>query len=165
MNSTGDSIRIRPLKPADVYQVLEMTRSLKQAPQWQQSAYLASLDPNAALRRVSFIAEEAATGAIVGLAIASLTPPEAELETIAVTAGFQRRGVARRLFDQVAGTLKTADVTFIVLEVRASNAAAEKFYRSLGFAEAGRRRNYYADPVEDAILMRLDFKLDSPSLL
>ena len=43
----------------------------------------------------------------------------------------------------------------ILLEVRASNQAALGFYRSLGFSETGRRPGYYADPVEDAVLMRL----------
>jgi len=44
----------------------------------------------------------------------------------------------------------------LVLEVRDSNKAARGFYGSFGFIEVGRRPGYYADPVEDAILMRLD---------
>jgi ribosomal-protein-alanine N-acetyltransferase len=154
MNATSDSIRIRPLEPADVDQVLELTRRLKQAPQWQRSAYLAAIDPNAALRRVSFAAEDHATSALVGFAIASLTPPEAELETIAVAPAFQRRRIARCLFDHIASALGNGEVTSILLEVRASNMPAGELYRSLGFVETGRRPHYYSDPVEDAILMR-----------
>ena len=43
----------------------------------------------------------------------------------------------------------------VFLEVRESKSAREDFYQSLGFAQSGRRQGYYADPVEDAILMRL----------
>jgi ribosomal-protein-alanine N-acetyltransferase len=51
--------------------------------------------------------------------------------------------------------LSAAGVSEVILEVRASNAAAVGFYRALGFAENGRRARYYADPEEDALLMRL----------
>jgi ribosomal-protein-alanine N-acetyltransferase len=46
-------------------------------------------------------------------------------------------------------------ITEVLLEVRASNSAALAFYRALGFAIAGRRPLYYADPIEDAVLMEL----------
>ena len=81
--------------------------------------------------------------------------PQAELETIAVTGGGQRRGVARRLFAALAGELGAAGVKDVLLEVRASNAPALGFYRALGFQESGRRPRYYADPVEDAVLLEL----------
>ena len=67
----------------------------------------------------------------------------------------QRRGLGRRLFHALAAELRAAGVTELVLEVRASNRPALGFYRSLGFARTGLRRGYYADPVEDAVLMRL----------
>ena len=47
----------------------------------------------------------------------------------------------------------------MILEARASNLAALELYRQLGFAEAGRRRGYYREPAEDAVLMHL--KLES----
>jgi ribosomal-protein-alanine N-acetyltransferase len=48
----------------------------------------------------------------------------------------------------------------VLLEVRRSNVAAQGFYRSVGFVEEGRRPGYYADPIEDAVLMRLRLNLN-----
>ena len=68
---------------------------------------------------------------------------------------YQRRGVARTLFSALQGDLRGHGASEVVLELRAGNRAAQGFYRFLGFAEEGRRPGYYADPVEDAVLMRL----------
>jgi ribosomal-protein-alanine acetyltransferase len=92
---------------------------------------------------------------VVGFAVASVVAPEAELETIAVAREWQRRGVARRLFAELSAELSAAGVQDVHLEVRESNETAVAFYRVLGFQESGRRRGYYADPVEDAVLLRL----------
>jgi ribosomal-protein-alanine N-acetyltransferase len=59
------------------------------------------------------------------------------------------------LFSALKSELRHQGVREVMLEVRAGNKAAQGFYRFLGFAEEGRRPAYYADPVEDAILMRL----------
>jgi ribosomal-protein-alanine N-acetyltransferase len=92
---------------------------------------------------------------VVGFTVASLLPPEAELETIAVASTAQRHGLARRLFVELAAKLVAAQITEVFLEVRASNQPALGLYRRLGFTETGRRVRYYHDPVEDAVLMRL----------
>jgi ribosomal-protein-alanine N-acetyltransferase len=94
-------------------------------------------------------------GEVVGFAVASLLPPEAELETIAVASAAQHYGLARRLFAELAAELGKAQITEVFLEVRASNQSALGLYQGVGFAETGRRVRYYHDPVEDAVLMRL----------
>ncbi len=95
------------------------------------------------------------SGRVLGFLVASLLPPQAELETIAVAPHLQRHGLARRLFAALTGELAAAQVTEVMLEVRASNQPALGFYRQMGFVEAGRRRRYYHDPAEDAVLMHL----------
>ena len=102
-------------------------------------------------------------GEVVGFAVASLLPPEAELETIAVASTAQRHGLARRLFVELAAKLVAAQITEVFLEVRASNQPALGLYRGLGFAETGRRARYYHDPVEDAVLMRLRLRAGNPT--
>jgi ribosomal protein S18 acetylase RimI-like enzyme len=92
-------------------------------------------------------------GPIAGFAIATLLPPQAELETIAVALKSQRRGLGRQLFAALAAELRRAQILDVILEARASNRAALGLYRSLGFRESGRRARYYADPIEDAVLM------------
>jgi ribosomal-protein-alanine N-acetyltransferase len=143
------------MTPADLDRVIELALSLEQAPQWPRSAYLAALDPEAAPLRIALVAEEAAHGPVQGFAVASLLPPQAELETIAVAAEVQRRGVARRILIAMADELRKTLVTEVLLEVRASNSPALAFYRAQGFAITGRRPGYYADPIEDAVLLEL----------
>jgi ribosomal-protein-alanine N-acetyltransferase len=143
------------MAPADLDRVIELALSLPQAPQWPRSAYLAALDPEAAPPRIALVAEDEETGAVQGFAVASLLPPQAELETIAVTPENQRRGVASRIFIAMADELRKALVTEVLLEVRASNSPALAFYRAQGFAITGRRPRYYADPIEDAVLLEL----------
>lgn len=155
MSSPAQPIRIRPMVAEDVGRVMEIAKSLSQAPHWGQAVYLAAVDADAKPRRVALVAEDRMTGTIAGFAVASVTPPESELETIAVAEGFQRAGVARSLFAKLADELRRQGAGVTLLEVRASNEKALAFYRALGFAESGRRPRYYADPVEDAVLMRL----------
>jgi [ribosomal protein S18]-alanine N-acetyltransferase len=156
MNPVPQQCRIRPMAAADLDMVLALAQSLHHAPQWPRWVYEASLDPDVP-KRLALVAEATPTGALAGFVVASLIPPEAELETIAVSAEFQRRGVARQLFQALSDELRRAQITSVALEVRASNHPARALYRALGFVQAGLRPHYYADPVEDAILM--GFKL------
>jgi ribosomal-protein-alanine N-acetyltransferase len=155
MNSPAAKSAIRPMTVADLERVEEIARRLQDAPHWPSAAYFAALDAQAALRRIALVAEDAETGAISGFAVASVLPPEAELETLAVAAESQRHGVARQLFTALADELRRTQVTQVMLEVRASNRPALALYRALGFLENGRRPRYYIDPVEDALLLLL----------
>ena len=88
-------------------------------------------------------------GQLVGfLAIQNLVG-ELEITNIAVRKSHQGRGVAKRLMTNLEQRLET-----IFLEVRASNAVAQALYESHGFEVVGRRKDYYRQPVEDAILMQ-----------
>jgi ribosomal-protein-alanine N-acetyltransferase len=75
-------------------------------------------------------------------------PDEIEILNLAVTRAFRRQGVAKALLNGLP-RLET------FLEVRESNAGARGLYRAAGFHEVGLRREYYKDPVEGAIVMRL----------
>ncbi len=145
--------RIRRMTAVDVDAAVALAAALPAAPQWALAAYVAALDPAMRPMRVT-LAAETVDGELAGFAVASFVPPEAELESIAVAAAYQRQGIARRLFAGLARELAAAGVTGILLEVRVSNAAALATYRALGFEQAGVRRNYYAEPDEDAVLMR-----------
>jgi ribosomal-protein-alanine N-acetyltransferase len=95
------------------------------------------------------------SGAVLaGFAVAVLAPPEAELESVAVAASFQRRGLARALLADLDARLRSARVDTLLLEVRVSNTPAQALYRSLDFVQIGLRPGYYADPAEDALILR-----------
>jgi [ribosomal protein S18]-alanine N-acetyltransferase len=146
-------VRIRRMTAADVDAAVVLAADLPTAPQWSREVYQAMLSAEARPVRV-VLAAETTQGELIGLAVASILPPEAELESIAVAAAYQRQGIARRLFNELARELAAAGATEVILEVRASNAAALAVYYALQFEQDGVRRNYYSHPTEDAVLMR-----------
>ena len=155
MNSPTHEFQIRPMIPADLDRVIVIERSLNQAPHWSRLAWVSALDPLSSPQRIARVAAVPSTGKVAAFAVASVLAPRAELELIAVASQAQRRGLARFLFATLANELKILQVTEVCLEVRASNRPALALYRRLGFAETARRPRYYADPVEDAVLLSL----------
>ncbi len=89
--------------------------------------------------------------ACVGYLCATALLGEAEILRLAVLPEARRQGTARALL-HAFWEENRIDATF--LEVRASNTAARALYESEGFAETGRRKNYYEHPAEDAVCMR-----------
>ena len=152
-----NAMKLRWMREADLDQVMAIAASLKDAPHWLRGAYLSALNRGAATRRIALVAESLEGGTVLGFAVACLILPQAELESIAVSAREQRQGIGGKLLCALREELKAAGVREVFLEVRASNQRAIGFYRSLGWNEAGRRARYYADPEEDAVLMNLKF--------
>jgi [ribosomal protein S18]-alanine N-acetyltransferase len=150
-------IRIRSINEGDLDAVMAIAANLPDAPRWDRRAYQAAVVRAEAKQGVALVAEEAVSGP-AGFAIGGIVPPEAEIESIAVRPDLQRRGIARRLFAAFAAEAQRLGCSSTLLEVRPSNAAACRFYESLGFRETARRPAYYADPVEDAILMSRTLK-------
>ena len=148
-------IEIRPLERPDIDTIVAIAELLEEAPHWPREQYESMFNPDSARPRIVLIASDTQTKEVIGVAVASLVRPEAELETIAVAAHTQRRGVGRRLLDALIADLRKAGAAELLLEVRFSNLAAIHFYVAQGFAQTGVRPRYYADPEEDAVLMRL----------
>ena len=95
---------------------------------------------------------EGADGTLLGYAVLYTVLDEGNLDNIAVAPEFRRQGVADTLLSTLTGFAR-GHLARLFLEVRASNAPALTLYRKYGFAEVGRRKNYYDNPREDAILM------------
>jgi ribosomal-protein-alanine N-acetyltransferase len=164
---SAGTVHIRAMTAADVDRAMEIADGLAGAPHWARGAWMDALDLGAVHRRIALVAVERVgasatqqnlrnSGEICGFAVASLLPPEGELEVIAVLQAGQRLGLGRQLLGALLEKVRQAGVVALVLEVRASNAAAIGLYRTVGFHQVGSRAGYYADPVEDAVLMRLN---------
>lgn len=100
---------------------------------------------------------------LLGFAIMQFGEDTAHLNLLAVAAHGRRRGIGRRLVTWLEETALTAGTFVIGLELRATNAAALGFYRSLGYRESGRVAGYY-QAIEDAIRMQRDLRLGRGSL-
>ena len=147
---------IRAMSQGDLDEVLKIAASDRNAPAWPRTAYAAALEPEAKPGRIALVAEDPATNQVAAFAVARVVSNEAELETIVTATGFRRRGLGRMLFVHLAHRLEQAAATEVLLEVRESNHSARAFYEALGFSAIGKRTAYYADPAEDALLMRRD---------
>jgi ribosomal-protein-alanine N-acetyltransferase len=77
-------------------------------------------------------------------------PPEREILNLAVAPRYRRSGIATSLIQ-----LELRKKAIFVLEVRESNLAARSLYERLGFVEISRREEYYNNPIETAIVMRM----------
>ena len=78
---------------------------------------------------------------------------EGYIGNVAVAPDSRRMGVGRALIAALLERAAQLELAFVTLEVRPSNAPAVALYRGFGFEEAGRRKNYYEKPSEDALLM------------
>src|SRR5205085_10092364 len=89
------------------------------------------------------------TGALIEATV------DAEIYNIMIDAEYRRRGLAQMLFDNFLNTCRNRRVVNVWLEVRESNTPAKRFYEKNGFEHVHTRRNFYRDPQEHALLMRM----------
>ena len=137
----------------DLPTVVELERSVAEAPHWVERDY-AEIVAGAGLRRCLFVAE--AVDGLAGFAVGKVVADVGELESIAVQPGSRRAGVGKALCMAVIEWCRSEGASAVELEVRAASVGALALYASLGFERVGTRRQYYREPVDDAVLMRLD---------
>ena len=92
-------------------------------------------------------------GKLVAYAGAWVSFNQAEVMSVAVIPELRGQGVGTILFGELIQAVKARGATAITLEVRPSNTAAIKLYQSFGLRSVGRRRGYYLDNGEDALIM------------
>ena len=97
---------------------------------------------------------------VVAYVIGRLIAPEGEIYRVAVSEEYRRRGIAYRLLDYAVKTSRGRGLESLFLEVRSENTAAINLYRAYGFAEIARRKGYYRNPTDDAIIMLLAGRAD-----
>lgn len=107
----------------------------------------------------SFIVAEGPAGEVLGYAGLHVVLDEGYIDNVAVRPNCRKQGIADRLLD-VFCRFGQEHLAFLTLEVRPSNTAAVALYEKHGFQEAGRRKNYYEAPQEDALLLTKEFRHD-----
>lgn len=138
---------IRAMKKSDLDQVMAIEHECFTVP-WARETFRNGLSD-----RLDFFWVWEEDGKIAGYSNLRIILDEAELNRIVVQEKFRGRGIAKQLMDTMVSFSSQKGVTAITLEVRISNCIAQNLYRVYGFKQEGIRRNYYFDPVEDAVIM------------
>lgn len=141
-------ITILPMTREDVPAVTEMNKLCFTRP-WSADSLMAETEKDDAV----FVVARDADGDICGYAGLNYVLDEGYIANIAVHPDARRQGIAALLLGELEKRARQLKLSFITLEVRVSNTAARCLYSSMGFTEAGRRKNFYEAIREDAIIM------------
>ena len=98
-------------------------------------------------------------GRVIGYVGSQSSIDEADIMNVAVHPDFRRQGIAEALINRLVADLKERDIYALLLEVRVSNTPAITLYEKLGFSQVGRRKNYYHNPKEDALILRKEWEI------
>ena len=145
----GDGVRIRCMIEEDLSAVTAIEEESFSTP-WTRGTFLSLLkQPSACL----FSAVDS-NECIIGYTAVWFVGDEGELGDLAVDRGARRNGVGSLLLHAVVEEGRKRALRRFFLEVRESNDGAQSLYSRHGFEIVGSRRNYYTNPVEDAVLMQ-----------
>ncbi len=148
-------VRVRAAEAADIPRLVEIAAHSFTAAQWNQNEYLQLFAQEPQQSRLALVIEE--TAEVVGFIVGKQIDHECEIENIAVTGAARRRGLATRLLGEFLELIQKQGGREIWLEVRESNLAARALYEKWAFVEAGRRKAYYQNPAEDALILKFNF--------
>ena len=140
-------LTIREMELDDIGEISVLEAADSTAPWDETSLFTYFLRDDSLL----IIAEE--DGEILGFSGILMTPPEADILDITVRNDRRNLGIGTKLLSRLLSMAAERGVEKVFLEVRTGNEPAKHLYGKLGFFETGIRKNYYTDPVEDAVSM------------
>jgi len=148
-------VLIRPATADDVPFMRALEQQSDGAAHWADREYDALFAPEAPPRVALVAVFESDVTQLHGFTIARCSLDEWEIENVVVAPERQRLGMGTKLIRDLLVRAHVGGATSVLLEVREANLPARRLYEKLGFSEAGRRRNYYQTPTEDALLLRI----------
>jgi ribosomal-protein-alanine N-acetyltransferase len=152
--SAPPEVAVSPMTEHDLLEVVEIERTSGLSP-WGWNAYHRELQSND--RGLMWVARVDATLGneefLAGYIVGRLVADELHINNFAVREAYRRCGIATALLSRLLQEAKSYRALRAFLEVRAGNAAAQALYERCGFAAVGRRRNYYSNPSDDALIM------------
>ncbi len=149
--TAGTEVRLRPMRWWDIPDAVEIEQALFPASPWTEAGFWSELAGVPATR--DYLVAQDGTG-LVGYAGLLTVAHEADVQTVAVRADRQGRGLGGRLLDGLLAAARRRDSSQVLLEVAADNTAAQALYAGRGFERISLRRGYYG-PGLDALVMRL----------
>lgn len=143
---------IETMKSSHVAQIAELEKICFSDP-WSEKSIASELNNELAFWLTAI------EGDLVAGYIGSQTViDETDMMNVAVHPDFRRKGIAEALVNALVEALKSRGSRCLTLEVRASNVPAITLYEKLGFSQIGRRKNYYRNPREDALILRKEWE-------
>lgn len=133
----------------DVAEVAMIEREVFTDP-WSVDSFLAEVERKPEIGYPVVVRE---AGRLVAYAVAWFIVDELHIGNVAVRPECQGRGLATMLLEHLLEEGRRRDMVFATLEVRPSNARAIALYEKFGFRQIARRRNYYRDNREDALVL------------
>jgi [ribosomal protein S18]-alanine N-acetyltransferase len=141
-------VHLVPMRRRHLRSVVRIESQVYPQP-WSLPLFLSEL----ALRGGRYYVVARVEPAVVGYAGLMTSLDEAHVTTIAVDPSWQRHRVGSRLLLNLTRAAIARGANHMTLEVRVSNDPAQQMYRRFGFETEGRRKNYYAESREDALVM------------
>ncbi|MBE6626841.1 MAG: ribosomal-protein-alanine N-acetyltransferase [Ruminococcaceae bacterium] len=149
-------MKITVANPDQIDKIYQIENSSFTDPWSYKSFEEAIFSPNTTIYVVN-----SSSGDVLGFSCLLIIDYEAEILNIAVDGNYRKQGIGRLLAEHMINICISKEVEDIFLEVRDSNTAARGLYEKVGFKQIGRRKNYYSNPTEDAIMMKLSLQNDS----
>jgi ribosomal-protein-alanine N-acetyltransferase len=146
-------IRIRKVEANDISAIANIEQQRFPNP-WKKSYLMDELSHDISY---FYVAEDTVGSQVAGYIIFWIVEDLLELHKIVSAENYKRKGIGKKLFLFMVEIAKQKKVKEVFLEVRKSNTEAIKFYESFHFELAGTRKDYYQDPMEDALIYRLAF--------
>ncbi len=143
-----NAILMRPLQESDVEELHMLEQQCFTIPWSRQSLWEDVVQNPCALYAGAFC-----QGRLIGYAGIWHILDEGHITNVAVAPPYRKQGVGRLLMQTLLQWMEQRHVYSITLEVRPSNEAALALYHAFGFVEQGRRKHYYADTGEDALIL------------
>ena len=145
--SGGCTMTFREMLVEDLEQVVDIEQNLFSVP-WTKEGFLTYLMKKDTM---FFVVEEKER--ILGYCSMMTVLDEGDILNVAVRSDRQKEGIGQFLVDSMLRMAEMQGIKLVHLEVRQGNETARRLYQRLGFKEDGLRRNYYENPVENAVLM------------
>jgi len=145
---------LQPLTPEQVAAAVDLDRRCLGG-MWGADGYLREIEsPNGLLLGLTAGSDRpTSTTPLIGLGCLWMVLDEAHITVLVVDEPYRGQGLGRTLLWALLAQARQRDMERATLEVRASNSRAIALYQHFGFQEAGRRKNYYKNPVEDARIL------------
>ena len=140
-------IEFRLMKQADADEIAAIEEMTFAMP-WSRKDFWAEAVNENAVYIVGLIENK-----VVAYAGAWISFEEAQVTNVAVHPDYRGQGIGTELFAKLIDEVKKLNVTAITLEVRPSNESAIRLYEKFGLKSVGRRKGYYIDNNEDALIM------------